>query len=528
MGMLPEKASGAYLRTMKQKNPAIPIIVLTALQLSFYLYSAYLSDSPRYGFNQLRHIAPVSLIGILAVFAGAMLLLKRSGLRLPESEPVPSKRAALYSIAVAVPALFVFLLLSNGFVNDDGLVHTFNLLCGGFRATFDEMLACSVIRSIWQAFGDPVRFSPFKVYSVYSSGMGFLFVLATVLFACRELGRRWPLFVLLMVSGGFMQAFFGDVENYAGVMALCMIYIWVSREYLEDRVSVVTPSLVLALAVSMHLVALCMMPAHLLLWIRAWRSNTRGPVAASIALMIMALLLVFVIAASHGLDHRNLQNSHFMGSGDGWTTIDMLAAPSLTYYNAVTSVLFLLFPFWWVPIVLILTGNMRNDGFNRFLGAASLGFLAMAYGWRLGLGPYFDWNLVAVAAIPPSVLAFRNLLLLPRTGTLAFAVLFLAFTGWLHSFSWITANHGVFSMPRMEVMQEIMCYRTWRGVIVSDEIWPPQGLLEQDVKLNEKGAKAGPALPTPASGGGLPCATAPWDPSPALRSERTSRVFQHP
>jgi hypothetical protein len=513
---------------MKQKNPAMLIIILTALQLLFYIYSAYLTKEPRYGFNQLRHIAPDTLLGIFIIFAGGLLLARKSGRQLPGSDPVPMKRAALYSIAVAVPALFVFLLLSNGFVNDDGLVHTFNLLCGGFRATLDEMLAFSVIRSLWQTFGDPLLFSPFEVYRVFSSGMGFVFVIATVLLACRELGRRWPFFVLLMVSGGFMQAFMGDVENYAGVMALCMIYIWVSREYLEDRLSVVTPSLVLGLAISMHLLALCMMPAHMLLWIRAWRSSARRQVVASIAVMITALLLVFIIAVYHGLDYRNLHNSHFMGSGDGWTTIDMLAIPSLTYYNAVTGLLFLLFPFWWVPIVLILTGNMRNDGFNRFLGAASVGFLAMAYGWRLGLGPYFDWNLVAVAAIPPSVLAFRNLLLLPRTGTLAFALFFLAFTGWLHSYAWIASNHGVFSMPRMEVVREIMYYRTWRGVIVSDELWPVQGLPGQEAKPHGKGIKAGLSLPTPASDGGLRCATAPWDPSPAWRSERTSRVFRHP
>lgn len=465
---------------MKQRNPVIPILVLAALQFLFCLYSAYLSEAPRYGFNQLRHIPPVTLSGLLVVFAGILLLAAKPGRRFPGNDPIPMRKALLCSVGAALPALFVYLLLTSGFVNDDGLVHTFNLLCGGFRATFDEMLSSSLIRAVWLGFGDPVRFGPFAVYSVYSSGMGFLFVLLAVLFACRELGRRWPFFVMLMLSGGFMQAFFGDVEHYAGVMTLCMAYIWVSREYLADRLSVITPSLVLGLAMSMHLLALCMMPAHLLLWIRAWRSKARGQVAASVAVLLTTLILAFIIAAYHGLDFRNLNNSHFMGSGDGWTTIDMLARPSLTYYNAVTSTLFLLFPFWWVPVVLILTGNMRNDGFNWFLGAASLGFLAMAYGWRLGLGPYFDWNLVAVSAIPPSVLAYRNLLLLRRPANPVFAVLTLAFSGGLHSYSWIVANHGAFSMPRMEVMQEIMYFRTWKGVIISDEIWPVQESCVQD------------------------------------------------
>jgi len=526
--VLLKKEPGAYLRTMKQKDPAIPIIALTAMQLLFYFYSAYISESPRYGFNQLRHMAPETLLGILTVFAGLLLLLRKSGRQLPGNDPVPWKRAVLYSIGVAFPALVIFLLLSNGFVNDDGLVHTFNLLCGEFRATLDEMLSCSVIRSIWLAFGDPVRFNPFDVYSVYSSGMGFVFVLVTVLFACREMGRQWPFFVLLMVSGGFMQAFFGDVENYAGVMALCMAYIWASREYLEDRLSIVTPGLLLALAVSMHLMALCLMPAHLLLWIRAWRMKARRDAVLSIVAMITALLFVFIIAADNGLNLRDLQNSHLLGSGVDRTTIDMLARPSLTYYNAVTGVLFLLFPFWWVPLVLIFTGNLKNDGFNRFLGAASLGFLAMAYGWRLGLGPYFDWNLVAAAAIPPSVLAFRNLLLLRRSGTATFAVYFLAFTGCIHSYAWITSNHMVFSMPRMEAMQEIVQYRNGSGCVIPEELRSLQGFPEQGENSPAKGIKAGRYSPTPASDGGLRCATSPWDPSRAWRSEKKFRECPHP
>lgn len=479
MRVLPAQATGAYLRTMKRRDPSIPILVLTALQFLFYLYSAYLSEAPRYGFNQLRHIPPGTLAGILVVFAGLLLLLKKHEGRLPVTDPVAMPKAVAYSAGVALPALVVFLLMTNGFVNDDGLVHTFNLLCGGFRASPDEMLSSTLIRATWLGFGDPVHFDPFKVYSVFSSVMGFVFVLVCVLFACRELGGRWPFFVLLMFSGGFMQAFFGDVEHYAGVMMLCMAYIWVSRENLADRLSVVTPTLVLGLAVSMHLMALCMMPAHILLWVRALRMKAGRQVAASFAVLLTVLFLVFIIAAGHGLDFRNLQNSHLMGSGDGWTTVDMLAAPSITYYNAVTSILFLLFPFWWVPVVLILTGNMRNDGFNRFLGTASLGFLLMAYGWRLGLRPYFDWNLVAVAAIPPSVLAYRNLLFLRRQGLLTLLVPALALVGMLHSGAWIAANHGDFSMPRMEVMQEIMNCRTWKGVIIPDEILPPGGLPGQ-------------------------------------------------
>lgn len=455
---------------MQQKNPASIILALTGAQLLFYLYSGYLSGEPRYGFNQLRHWEPLTIVGILLVLGGLLTLAKRLRWKLPGTEPVSTARAVIYACMVALGSFPLFLLFRNGFVNDDGLAWSFNLLAGINYVGLDEMLTMLTVNSLWKALGDPVGFTPFHVYACFSAVMGFAFMFFTVLLACRDTGKSWPLLVLLVVSGGFMQAFFGDVENYAGVMALCMAYIWAAREFLEERVSILIPGLLLVLAMCMHLLALCLFPAHLLLCRTAWKRGSRWLVPASAALMVIVFLLVMLIAADAGLDLRNLHNSHIFGSGTDVSTVHMFAAPSVTYYNAVTSVLFLLFPFWWVPVLLALTGNMRNDAFNRFLVAASTGFLALAYVWRLNLRPYFDWNLVACSAIPASVLAWRNLLLMRREKLLSTAMVFLAATGGLHSYSWILANHGVTSMPRMDVMRDIMASRRGDGNVIPDEL----------------------------------------------------------
>lgn len=456
---------------MKQKNPAIFILAVTAVQLLFYMYSAYISKEPRYGFNQLRHIEPVTVAALLAVAAASLVLARRLGLRLPGTEPVRPAKAAFHAGAVALVFIPVFLLLRNGFVNDDGLDYTFNMLAGIRDVGLDEMLTMVTVNSLWRALGEASGHTPFDAYAFFSAGMGFVFMFFAVLLACRETGRRWPVMVLLLVSGGFMQVFFGDVENYAGVMALCMAYIWSAREFLEERVSILLPGMLLVLSACMHLLALCLLPAHLLLCCTAWRRGPKWLVFVSAALMAVTFLLVLLLAAGEGMDLRNIHNSHIMGSGTGVTTIHMLAAPSVTYYNAVTSVLFLLFPFWWVPVLLALTGNMRNDGFNRFLTAASLGFLALAYIWRLNLRPYFDWNLVAITAVPASVLTWRNLLLMRHDALLSKAVLFMVVTGGLHSYSWIAANHGMTSMPRMEVMQGIMDRSTSDGNVIPEHLW---------------------------------------------------------
>ncbi len=458
---------------MKQKDPAPWILVVCAAQLLFYLYSAYLGDDTRYGFNQLRHVDPFAAAGLITAFLGVLLLVRRRNWALPAQQPVPRSRVLAGSLLVTTVALLLFTTLGNGFVNDDGLENSFCLSNGTFRVRFDEMLSGISVQSIWNTFGDPALFTPFDAYAAFSSAMGGVFILFAMLLSNRESGTRWPFFLLLMVTGGFMQVFFGDVEHYAGITAFSMAYIWAVREFLEDRFTILIPALFLAVAVSMHVMALCFLPAHLLLCIRAWRRKPRSLVPVSMALMVTVLLLVFVIAASMGMDYRNLENSHLFGSGDGRTTVDMLATPSISYYNAVTSVLFLLFPFWWVPLILLFTGNIGNDAFNRFLITATAGLLLMAYVWRLGLRPYFDWNLLAAVAVPPSVLAWRNLMRTRPTRLQLPAMLLLAFTGLFHSCSWIMANHDCCSTPRMEVINRIATESRMPICLIPEEFREP-------------------------------------------------------
>lgn len=454
---------------MKTRDPAAFIITVAAAQLLFYLYSAFLSGSSNYGFNQMRHSGPTTVIALLLAFAGLSYMVRRSILPAGEiPKEIPVWRSP-WTYLTAAAGLAVFLLLKTGFMNDDGLQNAFALQAGIYRIRMDEILTGVILESVWRAWGNPASFNPFDVFASFSAVMGFVFILAATGFARREMGGRWLLFVVLLVSGGFMQGFFGDVENYAGVMAISMAYIWSAREFLKGRVSILTPGLVFGAAVSMHLLALCMAPAHLLLLFTAWRRKGRILASASIAVTAVCILMVFLTAAEMSLDIRNLGNSHLLGSGTDRTTADMIAVPSATYFNAVTSVQYLLFPFWWVPVLLFLTGNIEMDRFDRFLITASAGFMLMAYLWKLSLGPYFDWNLLAAGAIPPSVLTWRNLLKPASAGLRTAVPLALAFMGLVHSGSWIASNHASFSMPRYDVMTELLEMEKSDGYVIPVE-----------------------------------------------------------
>lgn len=119
----------------------------------------------------------------------------------------------------------------------------------------------------------------------------------------------------------------------------------------------------------------------------------------------------------------------------------MLAVPSFDYYFQLVNLTFLLAPGSVLLIPLALYGRIRADSINVHLLLAA-GFMALfVLSWKAALGVYDDWTLFANAAIPVTILAWRNVLdvdvLKAQPGPIAaLNLLFL-----VHSWSWVIANH---------------------------------------------------------------------------------------
>jgi hypothetical protein len=59
------------------------------------------------------------------------------------------------------------------------------------------------------------------------------------------------------VSGGYMQLFFGDVENYTVSAAIVVFYVLAAHRYLSGEVGLHVPSAILAVAMCFHLETGC-------------------------------------------------------------------------------------------------------------------------------------------------------------------------------------------------------------------------------------------------------------------------------
>jgi hypothetical protein len=362
--------------------------------------------------------------------------------------PDPKLRVSLVStrvrLGLAVLAAVVFWTLRTRFLNPDGaaLAHKFmtDIPWRGAHVTHDEMWELYLHSRFWlwtvQHFRWTVEYS-YQVLSCLAGGV-FVFLLLTY---CRLLVSDRPLSAfLLMVSGGYMQLFFGDVENYTLTAVWVMAYFLGSALFLRKRVSVVVPSLLLAVSLTFHLLAGFLIPSLAYLWVVAWRQGRRGEVVLAGVVFGAITVLTLLFFDLHGLPIRDLwYHSHACGQGGHF--LRNLAEPSVSYYLAIVNLAFLLVPAWVLVVPLLVCGRIPMDPLNTHLAIAS-GFMAAFFlFWKAQLGVYMDWNLFAIAALPISFLVWRNVLRkeVPLGTRRPVAVLGLLF--FVHSCSWVVANH---------------------------------------------------------------------------------------
>jgi hypothetical protein len=98
---------------------------------------------------------------------------------------------------------------------------------------------------------------------VLSCAAGAAFVYA-VLRLSRRLAPEVPWLVVLgLLGGGYIQLFFGDIENYTLTAALVTFYLLTALRFLEGEVGLWVPTVLLAVAICFHLLAGWLIPLRL-------------------------------------------------------------------------------------------------------------------------------------------------------------------------------------------------------------------------------------------------------------------------
>lgn len=428
-------------------------IVILLGYLTLYLVAGFVlpiflpAGYDLYGFSQLRHLGLWKALLLLC-----LLILLVIGYRKAKG-PVESTFRSLqhrlygktiYLVIFAVVLTSVFFLLRNNFLNLDG--QTFeasfqrDVPSRGAHVTHDEMWELYLHSRFWfytnQYLGWDVAFS----YQVLSSLAGGVFVVLLLLFSRRAFPENPLGLFLITVSGGYMQLFFGDVENYTLTAVLVLAYLFSSFLYITGRQNIVVPSTILATALTFHLLAGFFLPSlTYLFYLELKRRRLRSLILGLVipVLVVCATLLFFHF---NGLPIRNLYwHSHAFGHGGN--IVQMLARPSLLYYGSLLNLLFLLVPASMLLLPLVLFKRIELCSFNIHLIIATLSMLAFMFSWRAILGVYNDWNLFAIVAIPISLLVGYNLLRVKDMKLKSEILIPMTSMFFLHSLSWIVSNH---------------------------------------------------------------------------------------
>ncbi|MDP8976213.1 MAG: hypothetical protein M3N28_07610 [Actinomycetota bacterium] len=400
-----------------------------------------------FGVDQLRPLGP---------FAALLLVLVVVILRLPWHWIVPRIAAALSTVeslglrtrvlltlGVGVYSFVWFIGLRNQFINPDGMALAAKIRADvpvrGAHLTHDEILELYVHSRFWHytslAFGWSVEYS----YQFLSSLAGGVFVVVLLIFSWELLGkRRWTALVLGVGSAGFMQLFFGDVENYTLVTLLTLVYFFTGYLYLEAKTSLLVPSTVLAVAICFHLVAAFLLLSLAYLYLVALRRRQWLAIAGAAVTLVAIPAAVVAYFHYHGLPLEVIRTTNAFGQAG---KIQRFATPDLAYHGQVTSLLLLLFPPVLCFVPLVAYRRVPLDSFNVFMLLAACVLVGYMFIWRAQLGVYNDWNLYAAAALPLAILFWHNFARAEGLRNKAGIGAALMVTSAVHSYAWIIANH---------------------------------------------------------------------------------------
>jgi tetratricopeptide (TPR) repeat protein len=267
----------------------------------------------------------------------------------------------------------------------------------------------------------------------------------------EDTGTITPLVFLVLLAQGYIQLFFGYVENYTFNTLIQGVYLWTALRHLRGVAPLALPGMALALNVSLDLSAVMLAPSFLVLVVRAVMTpGARARAArdlAIVALVAFALtrLMAWVepgydmAAAAVGVVTQAL-------FARGAHTDAFAYMFSLTHVRDFFNEQMLIGP---VAAFLLVTGlvgallaRTRVTAVAVFVGLAGLASLAGAWVTTdLALGYPRDWDLFAPSALAFTVAGLWFTLAAPwHAVPLRRNLLLLGCVGLFHTVPWIALN----------------------------------------------------------------------------------------
>lgn len=256
----------------------------------------------------------------------------------------------------------------------------------------------------------------YRVYS-YASGLFYLLLALATAGALGKSDREKSVAFAFLVTAGYVQLFFGYVENYAFYMPAGLLYLLAGLRSLENRAPLYAPALVLGLLVPFHFLFVLFAPSLLILGYRGYRhgeasmpqwKNVADKLAALCTAPAAAVLVFWIAGFDFGAFLERTGGKHHI--------LPLFSEPGFHVPYRIVSVSHLLdfvnlqilsAPAAVMAVFLFGWKDFRHHPFLLSAAAVPLFFTFIA---NLEIGAFRDWDILALPALPLTLWAASALL----------------------------------------------------------------------------------------------------------------------
>lgn len=402
------------------RNPA----TVAGVFLGLHVLLAYWRPNPFWGADFLYYYSdPLRVVFILlAVLVLVPCLHTRIGAFFGTVSSIlwgNGARTWIVRILLILLALSGFIALQSArHLLGDGYLYLRELDAGITQRVDRAPLTFSLIRFLHGA-GAALWQTAENTYRVYSYASGLLYLLLALATA-GTLGRNdreKSVAFAFLLTAGYVQLFFGYVENYAFYMPASLLYLLAGLRCLENRAPLYAPAMVLGLLVPFHFLFVLFAPSLLILGYRRVRQSEAslprwknvGEQLAAFCTAPAAAVLVFWIA---GFDFGAFLDR----TGGKHHILPLFADPgfhvpyrivSVSHFLDFVNLQILSAPAAVMAVFLFGRKDFRHHPFLLSAAAVPLLFTFIA---NPEIGAFRDWDILALPALPLTLWAASALL----------------------------------------------------------------------------------------------------------------------
>ena len=448
----------ASTSTTEQIHPAERVVsrpaIVAAVFLVLHVVPLFCRPVPMWGFDFLYYMpiwvqVAFVLLAVILFVPRFRYFCRTCVTSLPFALWGKGRRVWVSRTIVLSVALASFILLSSAsHLLGDGYGVLIKLEGGNWPDRYRAPIAYAIVETLYRA-SSSLWLSAENTYRIYSYVSGIVFVLLSfpVASVAGNSNRDKSFLLALLLSAGYMQLFFGYVENYALYMPVILLYILAGLHNQRQRLPLFVPALILGALLALHPANAVFGPSLLFLSyhdynnrkdrVTQWKNITAtsahlccGPICAAFFLWLSGtgvnsylggigtddFLPVF---AEPGFleQYRVFSLAHFVD----FINQQLLAAP------AAFMILFLL--------------RIKDLRYQPFLAVCTFVPLFLTFVANPRIGAFRDWDIFAMAALPLTLWSATTFLNRARYPARIFHGAFvICCAAALHTLLWIGVN----------------------------------------------------------------------------------------